>query len=186
VTARLTCFNGDLPSRLPMGDEAGDWTLEGGGPVERIVTLVKPTPVIQPPLGKSQLWRLISQLSLNHVSLVESGTEGLQELLRLHNLGDSLAAEKQIQGVTAVHSDPCYSRIESEHGLTFARGHRVEIELDEDHFTGGGVYLFASVLEHFLGLRSTINSFCILAARTRQRKELMREWPPRGGWKALL
>jgi len=186
VTARLTCFNGDLPSRLPVGDEAGDWTLEGGGPVERIITLVKPTPVIHPPLGKSQLWRLISQLSLNHVSLVESGTEGLQELLRLHNLGDSLAAEKQIQGVTAVHSGPCYSRIESEHGLTFARGHRVELELDEEHFTGGGVYLFASVLEHFLGLHSTINSFCILAARTRQRKELMREWPPRAGWKALL
>jgi type VI secretion system protein ImpG len=186
VTAKLTCFNGDLPSRLPIGDEAGDWTLEGGGPVERIVTLVKPTPVVQPPLGKAQLWRLISQLSLNHVSLVEGGTEGLQELLRLHNFGDALGAEKQIQGVTAVRSSPCYSRIESEHGLTFARGHRVEIEIDEEHFTGGGVYLFASVLEHFLGLHSTINSFCILAARTRQRKEMLREWPPRAGWKALL
>jgi type VI secretion system protein ImpG len=186
VTAKLTCFNGDLPSRLPIGDEAGDWTLEGGGPVERIVTLVKPTPVVQPPLGKAQLWRLISQLSLNHVSLVEGGTEGLQELLRLHNFGDALGAEKQIQGVTAVQSSPCYSRIESEHGLTFARGHRVEVEIDEEHFTGGGVYLFASVLEHFLGLHSTINSFCILAARTRQRKEMLREWPPRAGWKALL
>jgi type VI secretion system protein ImpG len=171
---------------LPIGDEAGDWTLEGGGPVERIVTLVKPTPVVEPPLGKSQLWRLISQLSLNHVSLVDGGIEGLQELLRLNNFGDSLVAEKQIQGITGAQSRPCYSRIESEHGLTFARGHRVEVEFDEEHFTGGGVYLFASSLERFLGLHSPINSFCILAVRTRQRKEMLKEWPPRAGWKALL
>ena len=186
VTCRLTCYNGDLPARLPIGDGSGDWQMQGGGPVQRIQTLVKPTAVVQPALGKSQLWRLISQLSLNYVSLVEGGTEALQELLRLYDFGGSASAEKQIQGITGVRSSPCYSRIESEHGLTFARGHRVEIDFDEEHFTGGGVYLFASVLEHFLGLYASLNSFSILAARTHQRKEMLREWPPRAGWKALL
>src|SRR5207244_4006198 len=52
VTARVTSFNGDLPSRLPFGDEGGDFVLPGGGPVQKIVALVKPTPVIRPPLGK--------------------------------------------------------------------------------------------------------------------------------------
>ncbi|HEU4566263.1 MAG TPA: type VI secretion system baseplate subunit TssF, partial [Gemmatimonadaceae bacterium] len=33
VTARLTCFNGDLPSRLPFGNDGGDFELDGGGPV---------------------------------------------------------------------------------------------------------------------------------------------------------
>jgi type VI secretion system protein ImpG len=186
VTAKLTCFNGNLPSRLPFGDESGDWELPGGEPVQMIISLVKPTKVVQPPLGKPQLWRLISQLSLNYLSLVEEGTEALQELLRLHNFGDSASAGKQIQGIVGIRTTPCYSRIESEHGLTFARGHQVEIDFDEEHFTGGGVYLFASVLERFLGLYTSVNSFCILAAKTRQRREMLREWPPRAGWKALL
>ena len=35
ITARLTCFNGDLPSRLPFGDDTGDFELETGGPIRR-------------------------------------------------------------------------------------------------------------------------------------------------------
>ncbi len=186
VTARVTCYNGNLPSRLPFGDERGDFELEGGGPIQRIVALVKPTPVIEPPLGKPQLWRLISMLSLNYLSLANGGAEGLQELLRLHNFSGSASGEKQIQGIVGVGSAPHYTRILSDHGLSFARGHRVEIEFDEEQFTGGGVYLFASVLEHFLGMYTSLNSFCLLAARTRQRKRLLREWPPRSGWKVLL
>ncbi|HUF28325.1 MAG TPA: type VI secretion system baseplate subunit TssF [Gemmatimonadaceae bacterium] len=186
ITARLTCFNGDLPSRLPFGNDDGDFELQGGGPIRRIVALLKPTPVVHPPLGRSQLWRLISQLSLNHLSLVDEGPSPLQEILRLHNFADSMAAERQIQGITAVRSERCYARVNTEQGLTFARGRRIEIELNEEQFTGGGVFLFASVLEHFLGLYASINSFSILQARTRQRKEPLREWAPRSGWRPLL
>ncbi len=187
VTAHLTCFNEDLPTRLPFGNEAeGDFEVPGGGPVSRVVALVKPTPPVQPPLGKPQLWRLISQLSLNYVSLVDAGGEGLRELLRLHNFADSLSAEKQIHGIKRLSAEPCYSRIESDHGLAFARGHRVEVEFDEEEFAGGGAYLFASVLERFLGRFVSLNSFSVLAARTLQRKELMKEWNPRAGSKALL
>ena len=86
----------------------------------------------------------------------------------------------------SVRGGPAYSRIEGDHGLTFARGSRVEIEFDEEQYAGGGVYLLASVLERFLGLYVSLNSFCVLAARTRQRKNLLREWPPRSGWKTLV
>jgi type VI secretion system protein ImpG len=132
------------------------------------------------------LWRLISQLSLNYISLVDGGAEALQELLRLHNFGASVAGERQIQGIVDVQSEPCFARIEGEHGVSFARGHRVGISFDEEQFAGASVYLFAAVLERFLGLYTALNSFCVLAARTRQRKAVMREWPPRAGWKALV
>jgi len=186
VTTRLTCFNGDLPGRLPFGNADGDFSLPEGGPIQKTVVLVRPTSTVQPPLGKSQLWRLISQLSLNYMSLVEGGAEALRELLQLHNFADSAAVDRQIRGIKRVGSQPCYSRIEGEHGVTFARGHRVEIDFDEDQYAGGGVYLFASVLERFLGLYASLNSFCILAARSEQRKEMLREWPPRAGRKTLL
>ncbi|HEY7895267.1 MAG TPA: type VI secretion system baseplate subunit TssF [Gemmatimonadaceae bacterium] len=186
VTARLTCYNADLPSRLPFGSDAGDFELDGGGPIKRITAIVKPTSVVEPPLGQPQLWRLISQLSLNYLSLIEGGAEALREILRLHNFADSAAAEKQIQGLLSVAGSPAYSRVSSAHGLSFARGTRVDVTLDEEQFTGGGAFLFATVLERFLGLYASINSFSILAARTTQRKDVMCVWPPRAGWKTLL
>jgi type VI secretion system protein ImpG len=186
VTARLTCLNGDLPARLPFGDESGDFELQGGSQLRKIVALVKPTDVVQPPLGSPQLWRLISQLSLNYLSLVEDGLSALQEILRLHNFANTMAGERQIQGIVGVRSGPSYARVVADHGLSFARGRRVEVDFDEEGFTGGGVYLFASVLERFLGLYASMNSFSVLVARTRQRNEVLRAWPPRAGWKILL
>jgi type VI secretion system protein ImpG len=186
VTARLTCFNSDLPSRLPFGNPGGDFELEGGGPIREIIALAKPTRVIQPPLGNGLTWRLISQLSLNYLSLVESGEGALRETLRLYDFAESPSARKQIDGISGVRSAPTFARILTEHGLTFARGRRIEIDFDEEQFTGGGVFLFGTVLERFFGLYSSINSFTVLAARSRQRKRAVHEWSPRAGWKPLL
>ncbi len=52
VTVRLTCSNGELPSRLPFGNEEGDFQLASGGPITRIVALTKPTDALQPPTGQ--------------------------------------------------------------------------------------------------------------------------------------
>jgi type VI secretion system protein ImpG len=188
ISARLTCFNADLPSRLPFGDESpgGDFEMRGAGPIRRIACLIKPTPAIQPGLGRQLLWRLVSMLSLNYLSLTDEGVDALRELLRLHNAGDNAAMEKQIQGVLSVRGATAYSRVASEHGLSFARGRRVEVEFDEDQFAGSGVYLLATVLERFLGLYASMNSFCALTAKSRQRHEVIRAWPPRSGWKSLL
>jgi type VI secretion system protein ImpG len=74
----------------------------------------------------------------------------------------------------------------SENGVSFVRGTRVEMEMDEEQFVGGGVYLFASVLEYFLGLYASMNSFSQLVVRTPQRKEVLKQWPPRAGHTILL
>ena len=79
-----------------------------------------------------------------------------------------------------------FTRVISEHGISFARGTRVEIEFDEEQFSGGGAYLFASVLEKFLGLYVSMNSFSQLVARSRQRKEPLEEWAPRAGQSVLI
>ena len=186
LTVRTTCTNRDLPSRLPFGNESGDFELEGAAPIKRIVALVKPTDTLRPPLQKHALWRLISALSLNYLSLVESGTEALQEVLRLYNFTGSAYAEKQIQGLAAVASRRQFARVISENGVAFARGTQVELTFDEEQFAGGGVFLFAAVMEYFLGLYAGMNSFSQLVARSEQRKEAIRRWPPRAGAKVLL
>lgn len=187
--ARLTVFNGELPSKLPIGREKGDLDLEGGGaPLERIRALMHPTPPVQPPLDGPLLWRLVSQLSLNYLSLVEDGGDALRELLRLYNFADSDIGEKHIRGIASVDSEPWYAQVRSQQGLSFARGRRVHIEFDEDSYSGGGIYLLAAVLERFLGLYATMNSFSALVARVRSRHKTytLREWRPRAGLRPLV
>jgi type VI secretion system protein ImpG len=62
----------------------------------------------------------------------------------------------------------------------------VEILFDEEKYAGGGVYLFASVLERFLGMYASVNSFTTLVAKSTKRKDAVRAWPPRAGWKSLV
>lgn len=186
LTVRCMCSNRDLPSRLPFGSELGDFELEGVPMIRRILTLKKPTSTLRAPVGKGALWRLISQLSLNYLSLVSDGKEALQEILRLYNFTDSTYLEKQIQGMTELSSRKHFARVISENGIAFVRGTEVDMLFDEEQFVGGGVYLFASVLERFLGLYVSLNSFSQLIARTQQRKEVLRKWAPRAGEAILL
>jgi type VI secretion system protein ImpG len=186
VTVRLTCSNGELPGRLPFGNEEGDFQLEGGGPITRIVALTKPTDALQPPSQSGLLWRLVSKLSLNYLSLVSEGVDAFREILRLHNFTGSLAAEKQIDGILSLRSEPHFARLSSPHGITFARGTRIEIELDEEQFAGTGAYTFASVMDVFLGLYTSMNSFSQLVVKTKQRKRILKQWPPRSGQKILM
>jgi type VI secretion system protein ImpG len=186
ILVHCTCSNRDLPYRLPLGNETGDFELEGMGAVKRIVALRKPTATVRPPTGKGMLWRLISHLSLNYLSLVEEGKDALTEILRLYNFSESAFHEKQIAGLLTLKSQRHFARVISENGIGFVRGRQVDIEFDEEQYVGGGVYLFASVLEYFLGLYASINSFSQLLARTRQRKEPLRQWPPRAGQAILL
>jgi type VI secretion system protein ImpG len=166
--------------------EEGDFTAEEFPVVKQITALRRPSPTYDPPTAKGQLWRLVSQLSLNYLSLAEEGVGSLQEILRLHNFTDSSYLENQIGGIMSLASKPHFAIMQSVYGNVPARGTRIEIEFDERQFVGGGVYLFANVLDRFLGSYTSINSFCQLVARTNQRKEMLGEWPPKAGNKPLI
>lgn len=187
VGATVLCSNGNLPNDLPFGTTRSDLHLEEESvPLEGIFMLTAPTRVVRPPLGGEQLWRLVSMLSLNHLSLVDRGADAFKEMIRLYNFGRSPAGERHVEGIAAIRGEPMHAPVHSEHGLSFARGRSVEIEFDEEAFTGGSVYLFASVLERFLAQYASLNSFSRLVARTRQRPEILKAWPPRAGQKPLL
>ena len=186
LSVRTTCTNRDLPSRLPFGIEEGDFELEGASALKRVTALRKPTPPVRPPTGKSALWRLISHLSLNYLSLVEDGKDAFQQILRLYDIGRTAYSQNVIDSVVKMRSTRHFAPVRSDNGTTFARGIRVEMELDEDQFVGGGAFLFASVIEHFLGLSASLNSFVQLVVSTSQRKELLHEWKPRSGRRILV
>ena len=186
ITAHCICTNRDIPARLPFGNEGGDFEVEGIGSIKGAVALRKPSPTLRPPMGRNALWRLISHLALNYLSVVEDGKEALQEILRLYNFSDSADLDKQVSGIVGVSSKRHFARINSESGIAFARGTQVQMEFDEDNFSGGGVYLFAAVIDHFLGLYASLNSFSQLVVKTRQRRGVLKEWPPRAGQVILM
>jgi type VI secretion system protein ImpG len=190
ITLHTTCTNRDLPGRLPFGGREGDFEVETGAPLSHVRCLKKPTDTVRPPLRRAAQWRLISHLSLNHLSLVEGGiedaSEALREILLLYDFMDTAATRKQIAGVRSVSSRRVVRQTGSRIGSGFLRGLQTTIEFDEDQYVGSGVFLFATVLERFLALYSSINSFSQLAAKTKQREGYLKTWPPRSGEQILL
>ncbi len=182
ITVYATCTNRDLPSRLPFGDAGGDFDLEKAGPVARIRSLIKPAPTRRPSMGGALQWQLISHLSLNYLSLVEGGEEGLREILKLYDFENSPSTRQQISGIVKVSADHITRRI----GQVFCRGVHVRMDFDEDKFVGSGLYLFACILERFLAQYVSVNSFTQLEARSIQRKEALKKWPPRSGNQVLI
>lgn len=183
LTIRTTCTNRDLPASLPFSGGLGeDLDSESIAPFVRIRCLGKPTPARRIETGRGAHWRLVSHLSLNYLSIVEQGKDALLGILELYNFDDSAATRRQIAGVNEVRSE----RIVRSVNGAFCRGRRVTIDLDEPSFVGSGAYLFAAVLEVFLGLYASVNSFCQLVATTKQREGPLRTWPPRAGEQIIL
>jgi type VI secretion system protein ImpG len=186
LMVRALCTNFDLPSRFHFGSEAGDFEAIGYAAAKTVIGLRRPTASVNPPGGEGHLWRLISLLSLNYLSLNEEGRAAMQEILRLHNLSDSTASDNQVGSILKMKSSPNFALVDSAYGLIPARGTQVEMEFDEQQFAGSGLYLFAAVLDRFLAGYASMNSFSQLTARSTLRKEALGKWPPRAGTQALL
>lgn len=189
LNVRATCTNRDLPAKLPFGGKDSDFEVEGAVVLSRVRCLTKPTETIRLPQRRSVQWRLISHLSLNYLSLVngENGTpEALQEILQLYNYADSTVSRRQILGIKGIESRKVIRQIGGRIGAGFVRGLETTITFDEEQFVGSGMFLFACVLERFLALYTSLNSFNQLAIRTEQREGIIKRFPPRAGEQELL
>lgn len=186
LTVRCTCSNFDLPARFTFGTGDTDLLAAGQAAAKTINVIAPPTKSADPPQSRGHVWRLISLLSLNYLSLTEDGKTALHEILRLHNFSDAADLEKHVGSIQTMRSAPQFALVQSDYGLVPARGTEVHLEIDEQQFAGGGVYLFAAVLDRFLAGYASINSFSRLSVRTNLRKEVLRTWPPRAGTKVLL
>jgi type VI secretion system protein ImpG len=183
LSVTVTCTNRDLPAQIPFsGTVNGDLDSEHLAPFVRLQCLAKPTPPRRRDPGRGAHWRLVSHLALNHLSIVEHGRTALQGILELYDVADSPVTRRQIAGIRAVST----RRVVRKVGGAFCRGLRVTVDFDREHFAGTNPYLLAAVLERFLALYVSINSFSQLVARMPPDEELLSQWPPRAGDQILL
>jgi type VI secretion system protein ImpG len=181
------CTNRDLPIHTTFGKGRTDFLLEGSAPIESIRCITGPTyPKPSPAFGDTA-WKLISQLSLNHLSLRdgEGGAELLRELLSLYADANDPVQTRQIEGVRHIAYSPVVERIPGGGPITYGRGLRISLTLDDAAFEGTGILILASVLEQFFARYVSLNSFTRMELRSQARGEI-KQWTPRLGTRATL
>ena len=182
------CLNRDLPTDLPFGGGRPALRLvEGAASVVGIAAMTAPTTTLRPPLRENGFWRLISHLSLGHLSVTggPGGAEALKEVLRLYAFRDTPETTTAIEALISVSSQPGAARAPGRMGA-FCRGLDVTLEFDPRAWQVGGLFLLASVLERFLALHGTINSFTRTRAVLRGRPGNAGAWPARSGTRVLV
>ncbi len=183
------CTNRHLPIQMPIGLGRTDFSVEVSAPVVGVRCLGNPT-APRPSLAEGRFaWRLISHLSLNYLSLLDSsGGEGavaLREILKLYADGNDRQTLRQIEGLRAARAAPILRRVHTAGPITFARGLEVRLTFDEVAFEGTGVFILGAVLEQFFAKYVSLNSFAETVVVTQQRGEIMR-WPAQMGRRQIL
>lgn len=186
---RALCTNRHLPIQMATGLGATDFTMDINAPVASIRCLSNPT-VPRPSWAEGRFsWRLISHLSLNYFSLVDSkngdGVAALREILRLYADANDRQTLRQIEGLTRVQSRAIVRRIPGTGSIAFARGLEITLTFDEIAFEGTGAFLLGAVMEQFFAKYVTLNSFTETVVRTQQRGEIMR-WPAQIGKRQII
>ena len=187
LTVETTCCNRDLPKRVPFGGGRPIISMMEGAAEVTVVHCITPLAgTLRPAPAQRSAWRLISQLTLNHLSLTggPDGADALREILRLHDRRDVPETHALLDALVSVGSTRATARLPGSGAMV--RGLDVTIEMDARRVESGGVYLFAVVLDRFLALYTSINSFSRLTVRLRGREDVFCRFAPRAGAKALL
>lgn len=184
ISLGLTCSNRELPEQLTIGDICVE--TEKSPTFSRFRNITQPTPVLRPAIDDGLLWVLISNLSLNYLSLLNR--DALCSVLQAYDfraLVDRQAeriAQKRLTGIVDIDTQPV-DRLRK--GLP-VRGLRSVMTLDQDAFGDeGSLYLFGSVLARFLSLYASINSFHELQVINRHNQERY-VWSLQAGQQPLM
>ncbi len=183
------CTNRDLPGELQFGGGRPLLrAVEGVAAITRVTCLTAPSHTMRLPLRERGFWRLVSHLSLGHLSVV-GGAEGaaaLKEVLRLYDLRDSAETRAAIEALLSVSARPGAARVPGARAGAFCRGLDVTLEFEPRAWQVGGLYLLASVLDRFLALHATVNAFVRTRSVLRGRPGHAAAWPARAGMRTLL
>ncbi|MCF7352652.1 type VI secretion system baseplate subunit TssF [Vibrio sp. CK2-1] len=158
VSIKLTCTNRLLPIELSIGDI--DQATDTSPIFASFENITIPTQTLRPVLDGSLLWTLISNLSLNYLSLLSK--DALCSIFRAYDfkaLVDRQAekiSQRRLDGIEKIESHPIDKIIRGRS----VRGLESVLYLNQSAFSSEGeLYLFGTVLSRFFALYASINSF---------------------------
>ncbi len=160
---RALCTNRDLPVLMPVGSAKGDLTLVQTAPVKMVQVIKGPSRPVSAMREGNMAWKLINQLTLNHLSLTDTGAEqgaaALRQILRLYAHSGDAGAQRQVDGLRSVQLKQVVRRLPLPGPITFGRGVEVKVEIDDLSFEGASAFLLGCVLERFVARHVSINGF---------------------------
>lgn len=183
LSIELVCTNQNLPRQLKPGDinQPGENSPESLG--FRNIGAV--TQSFAPPLDRDFLWKLISNMSLNYLSLAD--VNALKVILetydfpRYYDEHSENVSKRLLDGLKSIKHQP----VDRLHRGLPVRGLCTELTIDPQGYIGeGDMFVFASVLNEFFALYASLNSYHELRVNSTQ-GEVYR-WTPRMGQQPLL
>ncbi len=182
--AQTLCTNRFLAEQLPT---AAELQIEETPPITSIRCLDKPVPPLYAPTDGETLWRLISQLSVNQLSLTGPDAPSiLKETLKLYAGPNRFQAEREIDTISSITCNPVVRRVGHDAWRGFVKGIQVNLTVEEDAAIVNAPFLLGTVLHRYLGLHVSLNSFVELTIHKSQNPADRIQWHPLPGEKTLL
>ncbi|MFI8381215.1 type VI secretion system baseplate subunit TssF [Pseudomonas sp. NPDC079086] len=183
LSIELTCTNQNLPRQLGLGDICMPSEDTPEFLTFRNISAV--TPSYAPPLHRDFLWKLISNMSLNYLSL--ANVEALKVILETYDLPRyyDQHAEKVSKRLLDGLKSISHQHVDRLHRGLPVRGVRTQLTINPEGYVGeGDLFLFASVLNEFFALYASLNSYHELRVQSTQGE--VYQWTPRMGQQPLL
>ncbi len=184
VFAHVLCTNRGLAEQIGRDTRM---RLEIDVPVASIACLSRPTRQVPPPRTGGTLWRLVSHLSINQLSMADGADNAavLREMMLLYCPGGEMTSARRIAGLTHLAARRVVRHIGADAWRGFCRGSEITLEFDEAAFAGSSAWLAGAVLSRFFGLYAAVNSFTELVMKSRQGEKTWR-WPALTGQQIVL
>lgn len=184
VYAQIMCTNRQLAEAMPRGSKLES---EFSIPVD-VKCIEQPTKQAAAPEDGETQWRLISQLSLNHlpISNGDHAFKALKEILYLYASLTADANAPELKGLVGMKTSQIVRRVGLDAWRGFSQGTAVELSFKSEAFAAGGAMLFANVLNEFLALYSSVNSFIELSIKKEEQTGNWKTWTLNRGDKFLL
>jgi type VI secretion system protein ImpG len=183
LSIELTCTNQNLPRQLGLGDIC--LPCEDTPEFLSFRNISAVTPSYAPPLHRDFLWKLISNMSLNYLSL--ANVEALKVILETYDLPRyyDQHAEKVSKRLLDGLKSISHQHVDRLHRGLPVRGVRTQLTINPEGYVGeGDLFLFATVLNEFFALYASLNSYHELRVQSTQGE--LYQWTPRMGQQPLL
>ena len=173
ISIDLDCTNHNLPEFLGIGDICVPSQNTPSYIDFKNITL--PIKTVRAVLDESIHWKLVSNLSLNYLSLTK--LDVLKEILltydfsAMYDVQALRRTEKRLSGMESITTRPIDKVIK---GIVY-RGQKSVLRIDSNNFLcEGELFLFGSILAEFFRLYGTINSFHLLEVINTNNNEIFK------------
>lgn len=182
------CFNGNLPYTLFIDSEKNFTLIDNTIPISTIKCITKPTPVYNLCKSEDQKWNMIAHFSPHYMNLLGtmSGKNIFKEILSLYCCDNIKTHKDIIDSIIDITVREKVLRVQTERYNQFCKGNYIEIVFNNSKLSEGLLYLFLNVVEYFLGMYCSINSFIQLSGKFSNNGKVVYEGLPRNGMKCLI